>query len=205
MTKRLRFKPYDDEHLRWPNRGHVLLAQYDAESIVLYRAMARAAAARALQDGSPGPAEGDGRMVWLRTGFLWTMHHTEWATAAGQNAVLAIWVAREAFDALLAQARQVRGGQAAADAGVLIQWDPDYPPHGPKLKRRVPQLGLRGDALRSLAPPATLHIEDVTPLVHQQAPFRQEPDMLLVPAQRLYPVPDAAVAQRLGLDKAMPG
>lgn len=207
MVKRLRLKPYNDEHIRWPDRGHVLLVQYDAESVVLYRAIGHAAAAHAVRENSFRTAGDDnGRMMWLRTGFLWTMHNTNWAIDADQDAILAIWIVREAFDALLAQAQRVRSTQQPGSGiDVLAQWDPDYPPHGPKLKRRVLQLGLRDEALRNLQPLHILQIEDVTPLVWQQAPFRHEPDMLLVPAQRLYPVADATVAQRLGLDKAMPG
>ena len=214
--KRLRVRAYPDEAPAWPDRGQVILAQYDVESVLLYQAASPGVARRVSASGSLG---GEGfnaeRMQWFGTSFFWLMHHSAWATAPGQQRTLALWVQRAAFDELLAGAVHSRfeadvyadeaAWQAALDASdVRVQWEADYPAHGPKLRRRAVQLGVRGGALRGLADDWLLHVEDITGFVRQQAEFRDTPDLLFTPAQRIYPVRDAEVAQRLGLDKSVP-
>ncbi len=217
--KSLRIKPYIDEEARWPRDGQAILAQYDAESVVAYRATDRAAAQWIAARGrlaGPGGEAAPGfsfeRMSWLSPSFTWMMRHSAWASAPGQEAVLAIWLRRDAFDAILAGAAHSRyveaaypsraAWQATADASdVLVQWDPDYPPYGPKLRRRAIQIGLRGEALRRFAGEWIVQVEDISGFARQQAAFARETEMLLVPAQRVYPVRDAALARRLGLDR----
>lgn len=214
--KRLRVKPYPDESPRWPEQGRAILAQYDAETVVVYQAYNRAIGCWAAQHGRlGGPGFSQDRMSWLKTSFLWLMHRSAWGTAPGQEAVLALWLRRDAFDSLLTQAVHSRyvervypsraAWQAAVAASdVLVQWDPDYPPHGPKLRRRAIQLGLRGEALRRLTDEWTVQVEDISGFVRQQAGYARRPEMLFVPAQRIYPVRDPDVARRLGLDKSVP-
>ncbi len=214
--KRLRVKPYPDESTRWPEQGHVILAQYDAETVVVYQAYSRATGHWVAQRGRlGGPGFSLDRMSWLKTSFLWLMHRSAWGTAPGQEAVFAIWLRRDAFDALLAQAVPSRyiaevyasreAWQAAVDASdVRAQWDPDYPPHGPKLRRRAIQLGLRGEALRCFVEEWTVQVEDISGFVRQQARYARRPELLFVPAQRVYPVRDPEVARRLDLDKSVP-
>ncbi len=212
----LRLKPYDDERARWPDRGRVILAQYDADSVVVYQAYPPKIAAYAAEHGRlGGPGFSFDRMSWIKTSFLWMMHRSEWASKPGQRAVLALWLDRAAFDRMLSEAvssrhtpgiypTQADWQAAVAASDVRLQWDPDYPPYGPKLARRAAQIGLRGDTLRKFATEWIVQVEDITGFVQQQAVFAAEPDMLLVPAQRIYPV-DADIALRLRLDKWTPG
>ncbi len=161
--KRLRYKPYIDEKARWPAEGRAILAQYDDDSVVVYQAFSErighAAARQGRLDVAGFSLE---RMSWIKTSFLWMMHRCEWARAEGQRVVLAVWLRREAFDGILAGAvlSHFDGGlypdraawQAALDKSeVRVQWDPDYPPHGPKLARRAIQIGLSGETLRRYA------------------------------------------------------
>ncbi len=214
--KRLRLAPYIDQQARWPQRGRVLLAQYDEETVVVYQAQPPAIARYAVQHGRlDAPAFPFERTAWLEMSFLWMMHHCRWSTRREAGIVLAIWLPRAVFEALLAQAVPSRyeagayadreAWQAALDASdVLLQWNPDYAPHGLKLQRRTLRLGLRGEALRRYACEWIVQVEDMSAFVHQQAPYRRQPELLLVPAQRIYPVREAALAQRLGLEKRTP-
>lgn len=195
----------------------MILAQYDRESIVLYLACSRGLAHYAVDHGHLGSSELHAdRMTWLRPGYFSVMRQSGWAAESGAKAVLALWVARDAFDAALAQAvlsRYPENGvyesraawQAALDASeVRAQWDPDFPPRGPKLERRVLLLGLRGDALLDLVTEHLRAVEDVTDFAHQQARFVATPEMLFSPAQDIYPVRDGATVRRLEIDKSMP-
>lgn len=194
----------------------MILAQFDDEAVVVYQAYSAGIARWAVDHQRLG---GGGfsfeRMSWIKTSFFWMMHRSAWATATGQEHVLAIWTRRDAFDGLLAQtvhSHYVEGvyedrpaWEAAVEASeVRLQWDPDYPAKGPKLDRRAIQIGLRGETLRQFAESSIVQIEDVSGFVREQARFRETPDLLFCPAQRLYPVKDEVVAGRLGLDKAVP-
>lgn len=207
--KRLRLAPYIDEQARWPDRGYVLLAQYDEETVVVYQAQPPAIARYAAQHGRlDAPAFPFERTAWLQTSFLWMMRHCRWGARREAGVVLAIWLPRAVFDALLAQAVPSRyeagaypdqaAWQAALDASdVLLQWDPDYAPNGLKLRRRTLRLGLRGEALRRYAREWIVQVEDISAFVRQQAPYRRQPELLLVPAQRIYPVrPALTIASR---------
>jgi len=214
--KRLRLKPYIDQKDAWPDRGQVILAQYDDEAVVVYQAYPPGIARWAVDHQRLGGAGFSfERMSWIKTSFFWMMHRSRWGTEKGQEKVLAIWLARAAFDGLLAQAVQSRyesglhpdraAWEAAVEASeVRVQWDPDYPPKGPKLARRAIQIGLRGAALREFAEEAIVQVEDISGFVAEQAAYRGTPEFLFCPAQRLYPVKDESVARRLGLDKAVP-
>lgn len=215
--QRLKLRPYIDAAPTWPDRGRVILAQYDRETIVLYLACSRGLAQYAVDHGHLGSSElRTDRMTWLRPGYLSVMRQSGWATESGAKAVLALWVARDAFDAVLGRAvlsRYPERGiyetravwQEALDASeVRAQWDPDFPPRGPKLERRVLLLGLRGDALLGLVTEHLRYVEDITDFAHQQARFVATPEMLFVPAQDIYPVRDGAVVRRLDLDKSVP-
>lgn len=215
--KRLRLAPYVEQQARWPDRGRLILAQYDEETVVVYQpqpsAVARYAAQRGRLDAPTFPFE---RTAWIETSFLGMMHRWEWGTRRDRGAMLAIWLRRAAFDALLAQAVPSRfeagvylnweAWQAALGAsGVLLQWDPDYALDGLKLRRQALRLGLRGETLRRYVRECIAQVEDISAFVRQQAPFRCQAELLMMPAQRIYPVRDAALARRLGLDKYAPG
>src|SRR3569832_1631881 len=88
------------------------------------------------------------------------MYRCGWATKEGQEVVLAVWLAREAFDQILSLAvpssywdhRYPDRAAWEADiarSDVRLQWDPDHDPHGNPVTRRAVQLGLRGAVLAS--------------------------------------------------------
>ena len=86
-----------------------------------------------------------------------------------------------------------------AELPVRLQWDPDHDPSGSALVRRAVQLGLRGKTLRQFAGEWTIDVEDISAFVAEQREHRGA--RLVTPRERVYPVTDAAVAQRLGLDR----
>jgi hypothetical protein len=150
-------------------------------------------------------------MSWLTTNFLWMMYRSAWGSKPNQGCVLAIWLRRDAFDAILERAVQslfAPGGyddreawQHALDQSeVRLQWESAHDPKGGKLKRRASQLGLSGETLRGYAQEWIVQIEDISKYVQEQAKYTRDPDMMLTPAERIYPVPDETVARRLGLD-----
>ena len=139
-------------------------------------------------------------MSWIKPNFLWMMYRCGWATKEGQEAVLAIWLARAAFDAILAAAvpssywghRYADRASWQADVAhsdVRLQWDPDHEPRGHAVARRAVQLGLRGEALRRYAREWIRRVEDITPLVREQHERLRTSNLAAVetPRERVYP------------------
>jgi hypothetical protein len=152
-------EPLSEQVNRWPASGRVILAQFDADSVVVSQAyrpeIGRFAAAHGFLREAPGYSES--RMTWVKTNFLWMMYRSGWGTKPGQQVTLAIRLARHAFDRVLAAAVPSHFDQrlypteqdwkaAVADSEVRLQWDPDHGPAGDPLPRRAIQLGLRGTA-----------------------------------------------------------
>ncbi|MFO0627596.1 MAG: DUF4291 family protein [Polyangiales bacterium] len=167
--------------------------------------------------GGGGGRFGEGfslaRMSWIKPNFLWMMHRAGWATKPAQESVLAVSIAREGFDALLAAAVHAahvpevygdRGAwqRAVKASDVRLQWDPDHAPGGPPVLRRALQLGLRDGALRRYVDEWILGIEDITDFVRAQhrLVLRGDLDALETPREEVYSVGDPAVAARLQLD-----
>lgn len=209
--QRLRLKPYLAQSKSWPKQGRVILAQYDEQTVVVYQAFSRQIGAYAARHGQLG---GDRfsfeRMSWIKTNFMWMMYRSGWGSQPSQEAVLAIWLRREAFDAILGGAvsssfvADVYGDQetwkrALGESEVRLQWDPDHNPRGIKLDRRAIQLGLSGGMLRRYAEEWIDHIEDISGYVREQSKFVRQPEMLITPAEQVYPVKEQ-LARRLGLD-----
>jgi hypothetical protein len=197
----------------WPKSGRHILAQFDADGVVVYQAYRRDIGAFAAEHGHFG---GGGfsfeRMSWIKPNFLWMMYRCGWGTKPDQETVLAIRLRRDAFDAILAGAvhstftREAYPSQdqwraALRSSDVRLQWDPDHDPHGRPLPRRAIQLGLRGETLRRYSREWIVAIEDITHFVRQQAAHVHKGNLneLSTPRERVYPVGDAEVAARLGL------
>jgi hypothetical protein len=98
-------------------------------------------------------------MTWIKPSFLWMMHRSNWATAPGQERVLAVDLHRAGFDwavrhACLSSydprvhARHDDWRCQLKASPVRVQWDPDRSLHMQSLPHRAVQIGLTGDALR---------------------------------------------------------
>ena len=177
----LPLEPYRAQAAAWPAEGRHVLACFDDDTVVVYQAYRPAIGHYAAAHGHFGGEFSLSRMSWIKPNFLWMMYRSGWGTKEGQEVVLAIWLARAAFDEIVAA--------AVAGSDVRLQWDPDHDPHGRPLARRAVQLGLRGDALRRYAREWVREIQDVSPLVaeHRAALARGGLDALATPRERVYP------------------
>jgi Domain of unknown function (DUF4291) len=201
---------YEAQRARWPRSGRHILAQHDAETIVVYQAYNRAIAQTAATTGRFGPPWSRARMSWIKPGFLWMMYRSGWATKENQEAILAVWLRRSGFEEILREAvhsSNVPEAYATREAwqaevsrsDVRLQWDPDHDPSGAKEERRALQLGLRGRALARFADEWIVGIEDITPFVASQRELahKGEYHQLVIPSETIYPVEDVALAARL--------
>ncbi|MEQ1503269.1 MAG: DUF4291 domain-containing protein [Myxococcota bacterium] len=190
--------PYLTLRETWPTEGRVILARYNADTIVVYQAFRAEIADAAVAAQRFVPPFSLDRTSWIKPGFLWMMHRSSWATAPGQERVLAITVARAGFEAILAAAvpsSAPRDGTPHAEwhravrrSDVVVQWDPDHGPGGEKLARRVIQLGLRREMLRRYVEDWTVRIEDLTPFVaSQRGAWARDRASLQVPIERPWP------------------
>jgi hypothetical protein len=196
----LRLEAFQAQLARWPATGRHVLAQYDDDSVVVYQAYRPSIGRFAAEHGYFGGEFSLGRMSWIKPNFLWMMYRCGWATKEGQEVVLAIWLARAAFDEILAQAvpstfwdhRYADRAAWQADVGrsdVRLQWDPDHDPRGNPVVRRAVQLGLRGKVLARYAREWIRRIEDITPFVREQHARLQTSGLaaLETPREQVYP------------------
>ena len=201
---------YNDQEPHWPQSGRHILAQYDAEKVVVYQAFHPCIGTEAARLGRFGDSFSLSRMSWIKPNFLWMMFRCGWATKEHQQTVLAISLRRSAFDLILNQAvasafdpalhpSQGEWEAALAASDVRLQWDPDHAPDGAKVERRAIQLGLRGDILRQYASDWIVSIEDITEFVTEQHKHVQAGTLALLetPRETIYPVSKAQTAQLL--------
>jgi hypothetical protein len=203
-------KPYLSQVAQWPQTGNQLLAQFDAETIIVYQAYNPAIGHFAASHGYFGGEFSLSRATWIKPGFLWMMYRSGWGTKLDQEVTLAVRLKRSAFDTILSQAvhsRYIAGSYDSAPvwkaqlqaSPVVVQWDPDHDPTGAKVQRRAIQLGLRRDVVEQYARDWIVEIEDISEFVsEQQANVEKErwPE-LVIPAHMPYPVTDPAVRARL--------
>jgi Domain of unknown function (DUF4291) len=208
----LSMEPYLHQKDRWPASGRVILAQYDADSIVVYQAYRPAIGHFAAQHGYFGGEFQLSRMTWIKPNFLWMMYRSGWGTKEGQEVTLAIRLQRAAFDSILSQAvhsqhipeiygSQQAWQQALKTSDVRLQWDPDHTPTGAKLVRRAVQLGLQNTAARQYSQEWIIGIEDISEFVaaQRQHVISQNYELLMTPSESIYPVSDLRTAQKLQL------
>lgn len=206
----LKTEPYSQQVDRWPSKGRVILAQYDADSIVVYQAYRPSIGEFAAQNGYFGGDFKLSRMTWIKPNFLWMMYRSGWGTKEGQEVTLAIRLKRSAFDEILAQAvhstyipelyesEQV-WSKAIANSDVRLQWDPDHTPTGHRVERRAIQLGLQRSAAVNYSREWILGIEDISEFVEEQRQhvIANNYDSLLTPSECPYEVSDRSVGDRL--------
>jgi hypothetical protein len=210
---RLYSEPYSSQAERLPRSGRYILAQYDDESIVVYQAFRPTISRWVVEHGRFGGEFSFARMSWIKTSFLWMMYRSGWATKLGQEVILAVWLQRAGFEAILAEAvpatfdpahypDEATWSAAVARSPVRLQWDPDRTPGGRPLGRRAIQLGLRGRMLARYATEWILDIEDITDFVREKAVHLNPAAArqgILVPRVEVYRPASDETASRIGL------
>ncbi len=201
---------YQDQQGRWPQTGRHILAQFDAEKVVVYQAFRPKIGQYAAHHGCCfGDNFSLSRMSWIKPNFLWMMYRSGWATKENQETILAVSLKRTAFDAILEQAvasaydpelhpNYAEWQNALVRSEVRLQWDPDHAPDGAKkFERRAIQLGLRGSALAQYASDWIVNIEDITPFVTEQHRHVQSGNLSLLqtPCEAVYPVSETQAVQ----------
>jgi len=210
----LRTQPYLEQLQRWPKTGQHILAQFDADTVVVYQAYRPAIGKYAAQHQRFGGEFSFGRMSWIKPNFLWMMYRSGWGTKEGQEVTLAVRLRRNGFEEILKRAvhssylPEVYGSPERwrallAASPVRLQWDPDHDPQGGKQERRAIQLGLAGDVLRSYAQDWIVSIEDISEFVAEQRAHAQAKGFarLVTPQEEVYPVSGPEVAAQVGINQ----
>ena len=205
---------YLEQKESWPITGRHILAQSDDNSIIVYQAYSSSIGLFAAKNQFFGGDFNLNRMSWIKPNFLWMMYRSGWGTKVGQEVTLAVRIKREAFDYILSEAvhstfvPEIYGNNATwqeqiAKSSVRLQWDPDHDPSGTKLERRAVQLGLRGETLAQYAKGWIIEIEDISNFVQEQRIETKSLhySKLITPAEKVYSVPNTAIARNLGLSK----
>jgi len=204
---------YLDQRTRWPENGKHILAQHDAETIVVYQAYRRSIGDYAIEHRAFGGDFSYARMSWIKPNFLWMMYRSGWGTKEGQEATLGLRLRRQFFDSILAQAvassfdqlgHSTHGAWQAAIAtsDVRLQWDPDHDPQGKPLARRAIQLGLRGAVLAEFGKRELVDVIDMREFVAAQRERLSRGGIaeLSTPVEHVYRPSDPSIVRRLGLD-----
>lgn len=210
----LQFESYSSQARPWPGSGRHILAQFDADSVVVYQAYRPRIGLFAARNGYFGDGFSLGRMSWIKPNFLWMMCRSGWAAKEGQEVVLAIRLRRGAFEEILAGAvpssfdrrlfsTEAEWKRAVADSDVRLQWDPDHDPGGAAMERRAIQLGMRGETLERYSRQWIVSIEDVSEFSKTQhaSVTTKRFDDLITPREEVYPVPNPDIAARLGMGR----
>lgn len=197
----------------WPRSGRHIMAQFEADSIIVYQAYRASIANYAVEHQRFGGDFSFSRMSWIKPNFLWMMFRSGWASKEGQEHILAVRLRRAFFDELLEKAVAStfsasgcpthESWQAALQSSeVRLQWDPDHDPLGNTVERRAVQLGIRGDMLRRYGTEQLLGIEDITPFVHEQRAHASNGFAeLQTPIEHIYQPSTEAAAVAVGIDR----
>lgn len=187
-------------------------ARFTDSTVTVYQAYRPEIAEAALAAGRFVPPFRRGRMTWVKPSFLWMMYRCDWATAPGQERVLAVELTREGFEWALARAcpsswqRDRHADRAAWSrelkaSDVRVQWDPERSLRLAPLPYRSLQLGLAGDAADRYVDEWLVGLTDVTATAHAVRRSLDSGDdetaTALLPPERPYPL-TAALAAALG-------
>lgn len=188
-----------------------IYAEYDKRYIRIYQAYNQSIAEEAIRLQTFGKNFNVNRMTWIKPSFLWMMYRSNWGTKKNQEYILAIDIKREIFDKLLSQAiltspdaigqNGAEWEKAFEETAVYCQWDPDRNINGNAIQRAAIQIGLKGTALREFLDNGIYRITDMTVNVRKWNEQRKRGKLNIkdIPTERLYPVADKAIRNRLNM------
>lgn len=205
---------YSDAVERFPKEGQHILAHQKDDLIVVYQAYNHRIAEHAVKHQAFGGNDYSyNRMSWIKPNFLWMMYRCGWASKENQERVLAVWIAKADFEAVLNEAvfssfnplhysSHEQWKEELNGKEVRLQWDPDHDPFGHKQARRAVQLGLKGRVLKRFGTQQIKAIEDITEFVKEQKVQvdKKALNRLLVPIETIYKPQDGNLCERIGID-----
>ncbi len=181
-------------------------AVYTPETITVYQAYPVPIALAAARAGRFVPPFKRDRISWLRPSFRWMMYRCRWASADGQDRVLAVEMSREGFEwalghSCLAQydhtfhADREQWTNALKESPVRIQWEPERSLALTPLPYRALQVGLGVDVIDRYVQEWTVGITDVTHLARRIGEQVRRGDehraQAMLPDEMPYPLPPA--------------
>lgn len=185
--------------------ARTLWAQHDRETVLVFQAYRPEIGRAAVAAGTLAvPGFALTRATWIKPGYLWMMHRSDWARSEGQEVVLGLVVARAWFEAVLGRAELSThaapepGGAARRATDVVVQWDPDWGPRHQRQPWRAIQIGLRPDAVPGYLA-AIRAVIDLTPEVVRGREAVAAGADPLVPDADVLELADAEARRRLGL------
>ena len=188
-----------------------VFAQYDRQCIRVYQAYNPVIAKEAVGLQTFGENFNINRMTWIKPSFLWLMYRSNWGTKKNQECILALDIYQQEFNELLEKAvltspdskiyTGIQWEKAFDEATVYCQWDPDRNINGNAINRAAIQIGLKGNTLRDFLDKSICCIEDCTPLVRKWNEQRKKGNLNSknLPVEKIYPVKDKAIRNRLGM------
>jgi hypothetical protein len=204
----IRWAPADAlvERQRASGLLRALWAQHDREQVLVFQAFRPEIGHTAAAAGTLAvPGFSLDRTTWIKPGFLWMMHRSNWGTAEGQEVVLGIHVSRSWFEQALGKAvlSSERDGAARTARGsstsVVVQWDPDWSVNDERQPWRAVQVGLRSAAVAGYLA-AILGCVDLSGQVAEAREQRQRDGGPLIPDADILAVTDLGTRRRLGID-----
>jgi hypothetical protein len=178
---------------------------YDEHTIVVYQAYSREIAENAVAAGRFVPPFKLDRMTWIKPSFRWMMYRSGWATKAGQEHVLAVTIARTAFEWALAHSclthydphihsSREEWANCTRTSPVQVQWDPERSLLLEPLGHRAIQVGLRGEAVARYVSDWIVELGDITTVAHEVHELVRAGDLgaatRRLPTERPYPLPE---------------
>lgn len=204
----IRWVPADTlvERQRACNLLRAIWAQHDRDHVLVFQAFSPAIARAAAAAGTLAVAGfALDRTTWIKPGFLWMMHRSDWGRAERQEVVLGIHVSRTWFEEALGQAvlSSERPGTSKAaqhsSPPLVVQWDPDWSARDARQPWRALQIGLRPAAVGGYLSA----IRECVDLSEQVAHAREQLERHAqpkVPDADILELADLATRQRLGID-----
>lgn len=186
---------YETRQRLIPQDGRQIVAHYDMNSVVVYHVLDAETADYAVDQGMIGdlPIEG----AWFTPSFLLAVQ--DWDES---QRIVAVHLTRIGFDSLLKKAvpadydpsiyaEQDAWQRALNVSWVRLRWRHDYDFDNQPLERQAIYIGLLGKSGLHYSQGGWVdHIEDVTELAIKG----------LLPRERIYPITDPTIAQRLGVN-----
>lgn len=156
------------------NHSRTIRARFTDNTVRVYQAFNAEIASAALAAGRLVAPFRLNRMTWLKPSFNWMMYRSGFGTKPGQEVVLALDIARHAFDWMLGHAvlssfvpnihgTPGRWRTLLASSSVRVQWDPERDWRlNPVPATRTLQLGLSGEAVVRYSQDWIVNINDVS-------------------------------------------